>query len=284
MVLDPPKEKVDVTLMIIFSFIPILGIYAAWRIQKFWMILLIEMAISIVFTIAIIPVAFILAEMSMFIGLAAGIAINVLLVKHYAEKYNEKMGFLDADNSDQKITKYIEFKSNPKKQVRYNSSKNTIKQLKKIFPKKALVIGILSVVVVFGVAHILTYNTMMMDGSAMWPTIKNSDLIRYDNTDFNDIVVGDIIIYERDYSTHKFWVHNVIEIGQNDHVITQNEEKSNRHYVPSHEYVGKVVSITGGGELFRIFQGSSFYLLITVAIFTPIIIIWNNNRRTNEDD
>jgi len=69
MVLDPPKEKVDVTLMIIFSFIPILGIYAAWRIQKFWMILLIEMAISIVFTIAIIPVAFILAEMSMFIGL-----------------------------------------------------------------------------------------------------------------------------------------------------------------------------------------------------------------------
>jgi len=195
--------------------------------------------------------------------------------------------------------------------VRYNSSKNTIKQLRKIFPKKALVIGILSVVVVFGVAHILTYNTMMMDGSAMWPTIKNSDLIRYDNTDFNDIVVGDIIIYERDYSTHKFWVHNVIEIGQNDHVITQNEEKSNRHYVPSHEYVGKVVSITGGGELFRIFQGSSFYLLITVAFFTSItgggelfrifqgssfyllitvafftsiIIIWNNNRRTNEDD
>lgn len=151
MVLDPPKEKVDVTLMIIFSFIPILGIYAAWRIQKFWMILLIEMVISIVFTIAIIPVAFILAEMSMFIGLAAGIAINVLLVKHYAEKYNEKMGFLDSNESDQKITKYIEFKSNSKKQERTNSSKNTIRQLRKIFPKKALLIGILSVVVIFGV-------------------------------------------------------------------------------------------------------------------------------------
>ena len=91
MVLDPPKEKVDVTLMIIFSFIPILGIYAAWRIQKFWMILLIEMGISIVFGVAIIPIAFILPEMSMFIGLAVGIGINVILVKHFAEKYNEKL-------------------------------------------------------------------------------------------------------------------------------------------------------------------------------------------------
>lgn len=283
MVLDPPKEKVDVTLMIIFSFIPILGIYAAWRIQKFWMILLIEMAISIVFTIAIIPVAFILAEMSMFIGLAAGIAINVLLVKHYAEKYNEKMGFLDSNESDQKITKYIEFKSNSKKQERTNSSKNTIRQLRKIFPKKALLIGILSVVVIFGVVHILAYNTMIMSGNAMWPTIKNLDIIRYDNTDFDDVVVGNIIVYERDYSTHQFWVHKVVEIGKNDVLIVENEEKSKRHYVPSHEYVGKIVSITEGGEFLRIFQGPQLILLLTIAFFTPIIIIWNNNRGIKDD-
>jgi len=47
MVWDPPRQKVNVTRMIIYSFIPILAIYAGWRIQKFWILAAINFVIGI---------------------------------------------------------------------------------------------------------------------------------------------------------------------------------------------------------------------------------------------
>ena len=46
MILDPSRQKVNVTRMIIFSFIPILAIYAGWRIQKFWVLLRIRIVVG----------------------------------------------------------------------------------------------------------------------------------------------------------------------------------------------------------------------------------------------
>ena len=80
MVLDPPKKPVNVTLMIIFSFIPILSIYAGWRIQKFWLLLVINFGVGLV-------TGYFLGWWGIFVQ----VPIAVFVVRHYARAYNAKV-------------------------------------------------------------------------------------------------------------------------------------------------------------------------------------------------
>lgn len=89
MVWDPPKQKVNVTRMIIFSFIPILGIYAAWRIQKFWLLVILGLVVSVGLGITLAPLSLASPELSYVISVLGSIIINILIVKYFAEKYNE---------------------------------------------------------------------------------------------------------------------------------------------------------------------------------------------------
>ena len=97
MVWDPKLEQVNVKRLMIYSLIPIVSIYAMWRIQKFWKITLILIPFAIVDRLLtsvtiqnpsseIGPLDFI----SLFF-LGISIIVTVLLVKHYAGKYNEKI-------------------------------------------------------------------------------------------------------------------------------------------------------------------------------------------------
>ena len=95
MVLDPPRQKVNVTRMIIYSFIPILVIYAGWRIQKFWVLL----GISIVAGWGIsMPIDMIIPyPYAYLVSFAVSIAISVYVVRYFARKYNEKIGSLESE-------------------------------------------------------------------------------------------------------------------------------------------------------------------------------------------
>ena len=87
MIKEPPNEKVNVTRMIIYSFIPILSIYAGWRIRKFWVLT----GIGVLLSFAInIPLELILPFPYHYVSLAITIPISVLVVKHYAIKFNEQ--------------------------------------------------------------------------------------------------------------------------------------------------------------------------------------------------
>ena len=95
MVLDPPEQKVNVTRMIIYSLIPILAIYAGWRIQKFWVLLGINLLISwgISLTInMIIPYPY-----AYLVSFTVSIIISVYVVRYFAKKYNEKMQLFDSE-------------------------------------------------------------------------------------------------------------------------------------------------------------------------------------------
>jgi len=97
MVWDPKQETVDVKRMIIYSFVPILSVYALWRIQKFWLISLISIPISfgmqLLMGVATIPSQNqpIIGILLFLMTLGLYIAVCVLLVRHYAQKYNEKI-------------------------------------------------------------------------------------------------------------------------------------------------------------------------------------------------
>ena len=95
MVWDPPKQKVNVTRMIIYSFIPILSIYAGWRIQKFWLLVLVNFGLGLGISI---PIQMILPFPYGF-GFSWPIVIiaSVFVVKYFAEEYNKK---IDSENID----------------------------------------------------------------------------------------------------------------------------------------------------------------------------------------
>ena len=89
MVLDPPKQKVNVTRMIIYSLIPILAIYAGWRIQKFWVLLGISIVVG--WGISMLIDMLIPYPYAYLVSFPASIAISVYIVRYFARKYNEKI-------------------------------------------------------------------------------------------------------------------------------------------------------------------------------------------------
>ena len=88
MVWDPPKQEVNVTRIIIYSFIPILSIYAGWRIQKFWLLVGINFLFGI---ITILSQMFLPFPYGLFLGLGVEIGLSAYVVRHFAKKYNEKI-------------------------------------------------------------------------------------------------------------------------------------------------------------------------------------------------
>lgn len=98
MVWDPPKQKVNVTRMMIYSLIPILSIYAGWRIQKFWLLVLVNVGLGLGISI---PIQMIF-PFPYGIGLSLSIEIiaSLFVVKHFAEKYNKQ---IDLDKKDETI-------------------------------------------------------------------------------------------------------------------------------------------------------------------------------------
>jgi hypothetical protein len=93
MVWDPPKKQVNVTRMMIYSLIPILSIYAGWRIQKFWLLFIINFVVGVV-------TGFISNAMEqagdiyagIILSLVVSIAISLFFVRKFSIEYNERIG------------------------------------------------------------------------------------------------------------------------------------------------------------------------------------------------
>ena len=90
MVLDPTPEKVNVRRMIIYSLIPLLSIYAGWRIQKFWVLVginfLAGFGIGFVSDTFFIPLYFVYA-LSFFLNAV----ISLYTVRYFGNRYNAKL-------------------------------------------------------------------------------------------------------------------------------------------------------------------------------------------------
>lgn len=89
MIWNPPKQKVNITKMMIYSVIPLVIIYVGWRIQKFWILLGINFLFTIIFHISMnytVP-SFYTYVMSFVIGNI----ISLVCVRYFADKYNRKI-------------------------------------------------------------------------------------------------------------------------------------------------------------------------------------------------
>lgn len=93
MVWDPPKIPVNVRRMIIYSFIPILGIYAGWRIQKFWVLFGINIVLG--FGISILLAVVLPYPLNSLVSWGIEIPVSIFMVQHFARAYNAKVSSTD---------------------------------------------------------------------------------------------------------------------------------------------------------------------------------------------
>ena len=92
MVWDPPRQEVNVTRMIIYSVIPFLDIYSAWRIQKFWVIGGIQLLGLIGLSLTLETFLPVVDEwLYGILYFFPEIIIAIFLTRHFARKYNEKI-------------------------------------------------------------------------------------------------------------------------------------------------------------------------------------------------
>ncbi len=89
MVWDPTRQEVNVTRMMIYSVIPFLDIYAAWRIQKFWVIAVIQILVGSGVSFPIEE--FFPSPFGYIISFIPSIIIGIYLTRFFARKYNEKI-------------------------------------------------------------------------------------------------------------------------------------------------------------------------------------------------
>lgn len=87
MIPRPPRQRVSTARMTAYSVVPILSIYAVWRIEKFWVLLGINLlagvAMGILFQFEFE------AQYKTAISILSSMAITACAVRHFAGRYNE---------------------------------------------------------------------------------------------------------------------------------------------------------------------------------------------------
>lgn len=73
----------------LYSLVPILSIYAGWRIEKFWLLLLINFIIGI--PIGIVFSVTKTGWAGWIVGVGVQVAISLFLVRYFAIRYNEEL-------------------------------------------------------------------------------------------------------------------------------------------------------------------------------------------------
>lgn len=109
------------------------------------------------------------------------------------------------------------------------------------------------------------FNTCV--GPSMYPTLKSGDgLILYTYTSFDDVNIGDIIIYPHPEKPFDV-VHRIIKKKDNE-VITRgdNNNKIDPYFIEYESIIGKVISAKRESRSFELLSGRRGYLLHRLLI------------------
>ena len=139
-----------------------------------------------------------------------------------------------------------------------------------------------------------SFSTVVTD--SMTPTIKVNDIIIIKDIDFNEIKVGDIIVYYNSEQNINV-VHRVVDTNESENsVITRgdkykdDESRTDKIHTTKDNYIGKVVSygsFLGIGKLARSSKNIIFLIIFLIFLYILIISIINiiklNKEKTMEE-
>ena len=172
-----------------------------------------------------------------------------------------------------------EKKAEPKEDIQNKSQPEW--NLKKSPILKGVIIGIIAVSIIFGGIFVSMYHSFVVTTSGMEPELQIFDLIRYDEIPFNEIKIGDVIVYYSPSEQDRVIVHRVVSIIDDDPLTLKAKGDARPTSIPGtdfpiteKEYIGRVDSITpGGGHISKVFTPPLNIVIIIVAFVTPIVIM-----------
>lgn len=215
-------------------------------------------------------------------------ALAIILLRDYMDKFGS-----ERTSKKETTDKNTEETTNPQvKQVESNlstkkSSLNTGDRFKKSPVLKGALIGIVTTIsfwIIWG--GILSSGMEYTEtGTGMEPTFYPNDIIvKQGNIPFDNIKVGDLIIYHPPSNPNQVYIHRVIKILNENPltVMTKGDANSNPidgidSPITENEYIGKVsYAIPQGGYFFNII---SLIVISGIIFMIPIIIMKIRTKR-----
>jgi len=155
---------------------------------------------------------------------------------------------------------------------------------------KGVIIGIIAVSIIFGGIFVSMYHSFVVSTSGMEPELQIFDLIRYDEIPFNEIKIGDIIVYYSPSEQDKVIVHRVSAITNEDPLTIRTKGDARPTSIPGmdfpiteEEYIGKVAYVIPQvGYVTRVLT-PPFNIIILVAAFVIPIVIMKIRERKSEN-
>jgi len=174
----------------------------------------------------------------------------------------------------------------PKKDIQYKTQPEW--NLKKSPILKGVIIGIIAVSIIFGGIFVSMYHSFVVSTSGMEPELQIFDLIRYDEIPFNEIKIGDIIVYYSPSEQDKVIVHRVSAITNEDPLTIRTKGDARPTSIPGtdfpitkEEYIGKIVTIVpGGGHIAKVFAPPFNIIILVAAFVIPIVIMKIRERKS----
>jgi len=171
------------------------------------------------------------------------------------------------------LRKYDNDKKKENEPIQYKKSKWSPKKSPIL---KGVIIGIILIVIFWGISGLSFSQTFHMNNDALSPDVMKGDLMHYQRTPFNEIKVGDIIAFipsDKDEFETKVGIVRII--GTGSYVQTSNNVNPNTlSSVFEKDYVGKITSVTSQGWISTVYSDPYYLLVITAVLFViPIVIM-----------
>jgi len=210
-----------------------------------------------------------------------------ILKERYAKGEITKEEFVNMKNDlggNMPIQNYKpEKKAEPKEDIQYKSRPE--RNLKKSPILKGVIIGIILIVIFWGIYGLALSQTFYMINDALSPDVMKGDLMHYQRTPFNEIKVGDIIAFiPSDKVEFETMVGIVRIIGTGSYVQTSNNVNPNTlSSVFEKDYVGKIISVTSQGWISTVYSSPYHLLVITAVLFVIPIVIMKIREKNPEN-
>ena len=128
----------------------------------------------------------------------------------------------------------------------------------------------------------------VVSSGSMYPELAMYDIIVVSgHTSFDDVKIGDIIVFDRPKDHSKVIVHRVVAVVEDDPITLRTKGDNNQNSIvgtdypiTSEEYIGKVVHVVPQiGFITKILQPPINYIIIAVIIGIMIIRQISKNKK-----
>ena len=165
-------------------------------------------------------------------------------------------------------------------------SKNIIRDI------AIIAIGILAIWAVIYIAFGMTNPFYVVASGSMIPELEVHDiLVVQGNVPFEDLVIGDVIVFDRPSDHNRVIVHRIVSIIDQDPLTLRTKGDANRASIPgtdypitSKEYIGKVeIVIPKVGYVTQALKPPVNYIIIAIIIGVMISKHFLNKAKEKDD-